>query len=198
LERRDRALQAVNYSAFETLRDGRRAQIRALRPDDRAELIAAVSRVSDRSLYRRFFSVKHHFTEPEIEFFTNVDFVSHVVLVAIVDESGRPTIVGGARYVVVQPGKAEVAFTVVDQYQGQGLGAALMHHLANLAIGAGLRELIAEVLPDNAPMLKVFQKSGYPLSIKREPQVMHVSLELSGPGMLSSRRDGVGTVPIEP
>jgi GNAT superfamily N-acetyltransferase len=171
-------LEAANYSAFETLRDGRRVEIRALRPHDRADLIAAVARSSAQSLYRRFFAVKRDFSEPELEFFLNVDFVDHVALVAVADESGRSVIAGGARYVVVQPGKAEVAFAVVDQYQGQGLGAALMHHLAAIARGAGLKELIAEVLPDNVPMLKVFEKSGLPLSIKREPQVVHVALWL--------------------
>jgi GNAT superfamily N-acetyltransferase len=171
-------LEAANYSAFETLRNGRRVEIRALRPDDRADLIAAVARSSGQSLYRRFFAVKRSFTESEIEFFLNVDFVNHVALVAVVDESGRPVIAGGARYIVVEPGKAEVAFAVVDQYQGQGLGAALMHHLAAIARGAGLKELIAEVLPDNVPMLKVFEKSALPLSIKHEPQVVHVALRL--------------------
>jgi RimJ/RimL family protein N-acetyltransferase len=172
-------MAAANYSAFETLRDGRRVEIRALRPDDRAGLIAAVARSSPESLYRRFFAVKRHFTEPEVEFFLHVDFINHVALVAVVDESGRPVIAGGARYVVVQSGKAEVAFAVVDQYQGQGLGAALMHHLTAIAHSAGLKELVAEVLPDNIPMLKVFEKSGLAVSIKREPQVVHVSLHLS-------------------
>jgi len=79
----------------------------------------------------------------------NVDFVDHVALVAVVYESGRPVIAGGARYVVMQPGKAELAFAVIDQYQGQGLGAALMHHLAAMAREAGLKELIAEVLPEH-------------------------------------------------
>jgi GNAT superfamily N-acetyltransferase len=171
-------LEAANYSAFETLHDGRRVEIRALRPDDRADLIEAVSRSSGQSLYRRFFAVKRGFTESEIAFFVNVDFIDHVALVAVADESGRPVIAAGARYVVVQPGKAEVAFAVVDQYQGLGLGAALMHHLAAIAREAGLEELIAEVLPDNSPMLKVFEKSGFPLSMKREPQVVHVTLRL--------------------
>jgi GNAT superfamily N-acetyltransferase len=172
-------LEAANYSAFETLRDGRWVEIRALKPDDRADLIAAAARSSAQSLYRRFFAVRRNFTEPEIEFFVNVDFVDHVALVAVVEESGGPVIAGGARYVVVQPGTAEVAFTVIDEYQGQGLGAALMHHLAAIARGAGLRKLIAEVLPDNIPMLRVFEKSGFPLSIKRESQVVHVYLQLS-------------------
>jgi GNAT superfamily N-acetyltransferase len=171
-------LEAANYSAFETLRNGRRVEIRALRPDDRADLIAAVARSSGQSLYRRFFAVKRSFTDSEIEFFLNVDFVDHVALVAVVDESGRPVIAGGARYIVVELGKAEVAFAVVDQYQGQGLGVALMHHLAAIAREAGLKELIAEVLPDNVPMLKVFEKSRLPLSVKREPQVVHVALRL--------------------
>jgi GNAT superfamily N-acetyltransferase len=171
-------LEAANYSAFETLHDGRRVEIRALRPDDRTELIAAVGRSSAQSLYRRFFAVKRDFAEPEIEFFLNVDFVDHVALVAVLDESGRPAIAGGGRYIVVEPGKAEVAFAVVDPYQGQGIGAALMHHLAAIARGAGLKELMAEVLPENVPMLKVFERSGLPLSIKRERQVVHVALWL--------------------
>lgn len=171
-------LEPANYSAFETLRDGRPVEIRALRPDDRADLLAAAARSSAVSLYRRFFAVRRHFTEPEIGFFLNVDFVDHVALVAVIDERGRPVIAGGARYVVVEPGKAEIAFTVVDQYQGQGLGAALMHHLAAIAQAAGLKELIAEVLPDNVPMLKVFEKSGFPVGMKREPQVVHVTLRL--------------------
>jgi GNAT superfamily N-acetyltransferase len=66
-------------------------------------------------------------------------------LVAVVEEGGKPMIVGGGRYVVVQPGKAEVAFAVVDQFQGQGIGATLMRHLAAIAREAGLQELIAEV-----------------------------------------------------
>ena len=171
-------MEAANYSALETLRDGRRLEIRALRPDDRAGLAAAVARSSDQSLYRRFFSLKRSFSESEVEYFLNVDFINHVALVAVVDEDGRPAIAGGARYIVEQPGMAEIAFAVVDGYQGQGIGAALMRHLAAIAVSAGLKELIAEVLPDNMPMLKVFEKSGFPRSVKHEAQVVHVSLAL--------------------
>jgi GNAT superfamily N-acetyltransferase len=87
--------------------------------------------------------------------------------------------VAGARYVVVQPGCAEVAFAVVDQHQGQGIGAALMRHLVEIARAAGLRELIAEVLSDNAPMLKVLARSGLPMVTRREGGVAHVVLQLS-------------------
>jgi RimJ/RimL family protein N-acetyltransferase len=171
--------EAAKYSAIETLRDGRRVEIRALRPEDRDDLAAAVGRVSTQSLYRRFFAVKRHFTEQETAFFVEVDFVDHVALVAVVEEDGRPVIVAGGRYIVVQPGQAEVAFVVIDEYQGQGVAAALMRHLVTIARAAGLRELVAEVLPDNAAMLKVFERSGLPLRTRREPQVVHVTLQLS-------------------
>lgn len=167
-----------NYSAFELLRNGRRIEIRALLPSDRADVVAAVSRTSARSLYRRFFGLRRYFSEKEIDFFLNTDFDNHVALVAVAREGGRSAIVGGGRYIVARPGTAEVAFTVVDKYQGQGIGGALMRHLAALARDAGLKELIAEVLPDNISMLKVFEKSGLDLDKKQKDGVVHVSLEL--------------------
>ena len=170
--------EAAKYSAIEALRVGGNVEIRALKPDDRSELGEAVGRSSAETLYRRFFAVRRSFTEQEIAFFLNVDFVNHVALVAVVDEGGRPVLVGGGRYIVLQSGQAEVAFAVVDQYQGQGIGAALMRHLAVIAREAGLKELIAEVLPENTSMLKVFKNSGLRLSTKREPGVVHVTLQL--------------------
>src|SRR5215218_8805101 len=135
-------------------------EVRALRPEDRIGLLAAVGRTSDQSLYRRFFGFKRGFTDQEVDYYVNVDFVSHVALVAVVEENGSPVIVGGARYVVVQPGQAEVAFAVDDAHQGKGIGAALMRHLAAIARDAGLKELIADVLPENTAMLNVFRTSG--------------------------------------
>jgi len=166
------------YSEIESLRDGRRVEIRALRPADRDDLLAAVRRIGADSLYRRFFAVKREFSEKETRFFVNVDFVSHVALVAVLEEEGKPVIIAGARYIVVKPGQAEVAFAVVDTYHGQGLGTMLMRHLTTIARGAGLRQLIADVLPDNRQMLKVFQKCGLAMSTRRESGSLHVTLQL--------------------
>jgi RimJ/RimL family protein N-acetyltransferase len=155
---------AEKYSAVSFLRDGRQIEIRAQRASDKADLIAAVGRASAQSLFRRFFTVKKHFSDREIEFFTNVDFIKHVALVAMVQENGCPAIIGAGRYVVLHPGKAEVAFTVIDQYQGQGVGTELMCHLIKLARAAKLEELVAEVLPNNHSMLRVLEKSGLALN----------------------------------
>ena len=171
-------LAAAQYSAFESLRDGRTIEIRALRQEDQAGLIAAVGRSSAQSLYRRFFGLKRHFSDQEIAYFLNVDFVNHVALVAVIEEGSKFVIVGGGRYVVHEAGKAEIAFAVVDAYQGQGIGGALMRHLAGIAREAGLKELTAEVLPDNISMLKVFEKSGLPLKVERESQAVHITFQL--------------------
>jgi ribosomal protein S18 acetylase RimI-like enzyme len=167
------------YRAIEHLRDGRPIEIRAVRPDDKDDMLAAIGRTSTESLRRRFFVVKRGFSEKEIDFFVRIDFRDHVALIALADEHGRPTIVGGGRYVVVEPGSAEVAFIVIDGYQGQGIGSLLMRHLAGIARDAGLTELIAEVLPENTAMRKVFSKFGFKPAPRREPQVIHLVMQLA-------------------
>src|SRR5258705_9046252 len=135
--------KAGDYRAIEHLRDGRQIEIRALRPDDKDDMLAAVGRTGMQSLQRRFFAVKRGFSEKEIAFFMNIDFSNHVALVALADENGRPVIIGGGRYIVVEPGQAEIAFVVIDAYQGQGVGTLLMRHLAAIARSARLKERIA-------------------------------------------------------
>jgi RimJ/RimL family protein N-acetyltransferase len=123
----------------------------------------AVERVSAQSLYRRFFAARRSFSEKETDFFVNVDFLNHVALVAVVNEGGAAVIIGGGRYVLVQPGMAEVA----------------MRHLATIARDAGIEQFVAEVLPENAPMLKLFEKCGCRMSTKRDGHVVHVTLGLN-------------------
>lgn len=175
---RSAQLDTSAYSAVETLRDGRRAEIRALKPTDRAALLTAVGHMSEEARYRRFFAPKRTFTEKELDFYLNVDFVQHVALVAVVDGAGGPVIAGGGRYIVSEPARAEVAFSVDDAHQGQGIGSALMRHLVAIARAAGLKELVAEVLPDNAAMLKVFERCGLAMTTRREAGVVHVTLAL--------------------
>jgi RimJ/RimL family protein N-acetyltransferase len=88
--------------------------------------------------------------------------------------------VGGGRYIVSEPGRAEIAFAVDDPHQGLGIATRLTRHLVAIARAAGLRELTAEVLPDNAPMLKVFERCGLTATMRREGGVVHVTLALDG------------------
>jgi len=140
-------------------------------------MLAAIEQTDAESRRRRFFVAKREFSDQEKTFFMNIDFVNHVALAAEIDEDGRTAIIGGGRYIVVASGQAEVAFTVVNAYQGQGVGTLLTRHLVGLARAAGLTQLSAEVLPENISMRKVLEKFGFQAR-SRDPQVVHLTLPL--------------------
>ena len=169
-------MDAANYSEIETLRNGSRITIRSLRHADRDDFIAAAKRTSSESIYRRFFAPRRNFSETEVSFFVDVDFIKHVALIAVDENGEHPIIVGGGRYVVGAAGQAELAFMVVDQYQGKGIGKALLRHLIAIAKESGVRELIADVLSDNTPMLKVFERSGFHAVLSRERGIKRLCL----------------------
>src|SRR3954451_25051410 len=167
---------AASFTRQEQLRDGRSIEIRAIRPDDEAGMLAAVDATGADSLRKRFFVLKRHFSEKERTFFTKIDFKSHVALVACAQDG---TIVAGGRYIVSEPGRAEMAFVVTDVWQGCGIGGLLMRHLIALAREAGLKELMAEVLPENGAMRRVFEKFGFKPVASGDPQTIHLVLPLA-------------------
>jgi RimJ/RimL family protein N-acetyltransferase len=168
----------ASFSIIEPLRNGTQVEIRALRPSDRDALVDAARRTSDRSLYRRFFGVRREFNDQEVTGFVEVDFIRHVALVAVMHTAAHEPIVAGARYMVVRPGVAEFACTVVDEFQGRGIASALLRQLVHLARAAGITQLIAEVMPENTAMLRVFERSGLRAQMRRESDVVHVTLQL--------------------
>jgi GNAT superfamily N-acetyltransferase len=121
---------------------------------------------------------KRSFDEQEIDFHVNVDFVNHVALAAVLDSGPEEIGIGGARYIVTEPGSANTAFQLDDAHQGQGIGTRLMRHLVILARDAGLTRLTAEVLAENTPMLKVFERCGLPMAVRSESGLLHVTLTL--------------------
>ena len=171
-------ISAASYAVQENLRDGSSIEIRALKPEDEAGMLAAVERTSAQSLQRRFFVMKRSFSDKERTYFMQVDFSNHVALVATAQEDGQRVIIGGGRYIAFEPGRAEMAFTVVDAWQGRGIGSILMRHLIDIARDSALKELTAEILPENTAMLKVFGKFGFAPAPRRDPQTVHLVLKL--------------------
>jgi RimJ/RimL family protein N-acetyltransferase len=141
------------------LRDGRRIRLRPLLVTDEPAYRRFVETVSPRSQYYRFFTPRRRLSEQEIDHFLRVDHADREALVATHDGE----IVAVARYdrVAEDPTAAEVAFIVRDDFQGQGIAPRLLRLLAGLAPAHGIRHLVATVLPDNTPMLKVFAATGW-------------------------------------
>jgi RimJ/RimL family protein N-acetyltransferase len=102
--------------------------------------------------------------------------------VVTVGEGEQETIIGAGRYVAFDaPGnlrRAEVAFTVEEDYQGQGIASRLLRHLVRIARQKGVSQFEAEVLAENKAMLAVFERSGLPLRKKFEGGTMHITLSL--------------------
>ena len=170
-------MDASRYSVEATLRDGARVVIRAASSADRQGLREALSRMSDRSIKQRFFTSRPRFAPDQVDYFANPDFERQVALVAL--DGGR--IVGGARY-VGDGATAEVAFAVVDDHQGRGIGSLLLRHLATIARAKGVVAWTAEVLPDNEAMLRVFERSGLATAVSRDADAVHLDMQLNPPG----------------
>lgn len=163
------------YAAEAVLRDGGSIHVRAIRPDDKGRLVDHFRRLSPKSIHLRFFGAKRALSEAELVRFTELDFVRDAALVATLGEGADERIIGVGRYSTTAPGRAEVAFAVADEYQGRGIGALLLDHLAPLARENGVTELEADVLGENNRMLAVFRKSGYVAKRSIESGVVHLT-----------------------
>ena len=139
------------------LADGGTARVRPSRPDDEPALLALYERLSDESIYLRFFSPVPRPTAVQLERLTSIDYRDHMVLVAQV---GRD-LIAVARYDRVGDTEAEVAFAVADDQQGRGLATLLLEHLAGIARAGGIDTFLADTLPGNAKMLNVFAAAGW-------------------------------------
>ena len=108
-----------------------------------------------------------------------IDFTNHVALVAVAQEDGKPTIVGGGRYVVFEPQRAEMAFVVVDAWQGRGIGSMLMRHLIKIAGDAGLNGIDGGSSARERSDAEGVRKVRIQASCRtRDPQTVHLVLEL--------------------
>lgn len=168
-----------DYATDALLRDGLSVHIRAIQPSDKGRLVAFFHSLSSRSIYFRFFQTKTLLTDQELTYFTEVDFVRHVGIVATLWDQGEEQIIAVARYCSPAsqspPTRAEVAFAVGDAYQGRGLGTLLLEHLASIARSHGITEFEADVLGENNRMLQVFAASGFDVKRSIESGVFHVT-----------------------
>ena len=144
-----------------TLRDGAVVHVRPLRHADRELLGAAVSRLSDRTRYLRFAAPKPRLTERELDFLVDLDHHDREALLAIDPETGRGIAV--VRYVQVPgaPGTVEVAATVGDDWQGRGLGGALLAMLTERARAEGHRVMRASVLAETEQSSGMLRRNGF-------------------------------------
>jgi GNAT superfamily N-acetyltransferase len=171
---------SVSYHATDILTDGRTVHLRAIRPGDRENLQRGFQQLSQASVRDRFFSVKRDLTPSELTYFTEVDFLHHVALVAELQDGTQLRPVGVGRFVRNndQPDHSELALTVIDELQGKGIGKVLLYRLIDCARKLGVRHLDATSLAQNTRVSNMLRKTGLPFQSTIADGIKTISLAL--------------------
>jgi RimJ/RimL family protein N-acetyltransferase len=168
------------YEAYEILKDGRSVIVRAIRPDDKTILLQGASLFSDASVYKRFHGAKISLSDQELKFYTEIDYLHHVALLAVLKDNDQA--MGGGRFIAhdesLPPRSAELAFAVADDFQGLGVGSIILKHLIHIAREIGIGTFEADVLGENSAMIRVFEKSGLPMTKIHEGRNVHITMTL--------------------
>jgi RimJ/RimL family protein N-acetyltransferase len=146
------------------LRDGKSVILRPAVPTDRELLVAGFERLSPESRYRRFFGPMKTMSPSMLDYLTRLDYRDHFAWAALSAEpgpDGRPLGVGVSRYIrLEEPEAAEMAVTVVDDWQGRGLGRILLDALVMEALANDITRLEGDVLVENRPMQELLRRAG--------------------------------------
>ena len=142
------------------LRDGSAVLIRPVRPEDAGVLEDGFA---------------------ELRYVTGVDHRDHEALGALDHADGRG--VGIARYIrdAEDPQAAEIAVTIVDDWQGRGLGTELLTRLSRRARSEGIHRFTALVAADNVAMAGLLRNMSASL-VGRGPGTVEYEITLMPPG----------------
>jgi CBS domain-containing protein/GNAT superfamily N-acetyltransferase len=166
--------------------------IRPIRPDDAPRLQDSFVRMSAQTIYDRFLGFRKGLPDPDARYLTNLDYERHMALVATIDLDGEDTIIGVARYHVLDddPDCAEFAIVIADSFQRQGLGSWLMKRLLEYAQQRGLRSLLGLTHLHNNRLLRFVQRSGLPVTHRFQDGLREVKIALQGePYILLTKSD---------
>ena len=161
--------------------DGGVVHLRPILPSDADAILEFHSRLSARTRYLRYFGAYPQIPPRDLERFTVVDHHARVALVVLLGDE----IIAVGRYEgtfgpdgtsVVGP--AEAAFVVRDDHQNRGLGSILLEHLAAAGRERGVRRFEAEVLAENAQMVRVFRNAGFQVSREIDEGVLHLEFDI--------------------
>ena len=164
-----------------TLYDGNTIHVRAIRADDDERLRTFHRQLSPDSIMFRFFHFLPELSSQEAEHFTHLDYVDRMALLATSGEGETEEFFGVVRFDRIQPTEAEIAFVVLDRWQGHGIATALLHMLASYALTKGITSFVAVTMGNNARMIEVLRNSGFPWTATYSEGTLEVRLDITKP-----------------
>jgi len=196
--------ELVTRGAPVTLRDGSRVRLRQGHSSDKELLLRGFERLSPESRYQRFLAAMPKLSPEMVRYLTEIDHHDHEALAALDEQTGDG--IGVARYVrnPQRPDVAEVAVTVIDAWQGRGLGTLLLEALSGRARAEGITSFTALVLAANQEMMAVLAALGPVQIVDRELGTVEIEMPIpeTGPSpalrkLLSIAARGHVVVPLE-
>lgn len=160
--------------------DGTPVTIRPIRADDKPKEQEFVQHLSADSRYKRFMSTLKELPPGKLKYLTEIDYVRHLALVAIIRRADQDVEIGVARYVAGPQGDdCEFAIAIDDEWQGSGVAGILMLSLIDAARARGMRRMEAFILASNDKMIKFARQLGF--DVRRDaddPGMMHAQRSL--------------------
>ncbi|MGZ6670893.1 MAG: N-acetyltransferase family protein [Solirubrobacteraceae bacterium] len=175
--------ELVALGAPITLRDGSPVRVRQIHSSDKELLLRGFERLSSESRYRRFLAPTPELSEAVVRYLTEVDHHDHEAIVALDEESGEG--IGVARYVRdgARPDVAEVAVTVIDDWQGRGLGTLLLEVVSARAREEDIRSFTALMLATNQEMMSLLERLGPLRVVDREVGTVEIEMPIPEVGL---------------
>jgi GNAT superfamily N-acetyltransferase len=175
--------ELVIVGAPVALRDGSRVRIRQSRSSDRELLLRGFERLSPESRYRRFLCATPELTGEVLRYLTKIDHQHHEAMIALDEQTGEA--VGVARYVRdrKRPQVAEVAVTVIDDWQGRGLGTLLLEVISARAREQAITTFTALTLATNDEMMDLLKRLGRARVVDRDSGTVEIEVEIPGLGI---------------
>ena len=175
-------LYPADISVKQTFRNNISVTFRAIKPSDEEGMRRFFYRCSEQMIFYRFFYSIKTMTHDQMQEYVNIDFGKELSIVGITGDSGMEKIIAEARFVTDDNDDyADVAFLIDESFQGMGLGTFLLNLLIDLAKKRELKGFTAEVLPDNQPMLKVFQKTDHMLETRIANGTCYIKIKFTSP-----------------
>ena len=174
-------LYPSHISTTEEFKGGISVRFRAIKPSDEEGMRRFFYRFSDQMIFYRFFYLVQTMTHDQMQEYVNVDYTKEMSIVGLVGNSDSEKIIAEARFVKDDASNyGDVAFLIDEAYQGIGVGTYLLHLLIKLARTQGLDGFTAEVLPENQPMMKLFEKTEHSLDKGISNGACYVKMHFKG------------------
>ncbi|SHO52718.1 bifunctional acetyl-CoA hydrolase/transferase family protein/GNAT family N-acetyltransferase [Desulfopila aestuarii] len=143
-------------------RDELKISIRPAKPVDERRIQEHYYSLDKDDVMNRFFHEKTSFIRSDVETKSQIDYIRELTLIALVGETGFEKVIAIGEYLLeADTNLAEVAFSVATDYQGMGLGKALLKKLAQAARDNGVAGLLAYTVPTNKAMINLFKSLPY-------------------------------------